>query len=242
MRNFMILAESIQYIEQNLCEPITRAEIARHCYVSLSMLEKLFRYALRVSIKEYVTKRRMTLAAKDLADSAPSITELAMKYQFQSVETFSRAFKRVWNVSPSDFTQKWKFTGIFPKIDCEIQNGEDFMVGRRKVDVSDAYDYLKEKQGSYVLCFDMRHLTEINAVSNKAGDLALLEMASRIDSAASEDMLLLRVGGDEFALITGLYGENKAKALGEEVLRHNGSPIQYEDQANIYVAIQDSKG
>jgi AraC family transcriptional regulator len=84
----MILTESISYIEQNLCEPITRSDIAGHCYCSLSMLEKMFRYALHLSIKEYITKRRMTQAAKDIVRSDISITDIAMKYQFNSAEVF----------------------------------------------------------------------------------------------------------------------------------------------------------
>jgi YesN/AraC family two-component response regulator len=60
MKSFIILTESIHYIEQNLYESFSRRDIARHGYVSLSMLEKLFRYALGMSFKTYVTKRRMT--------------------------------------------------------------------------------------------------------------------------------------------------------------------------------------
>ncbi len=46
MKKFIILTESIDFIERNLCEPITRKDISNHCYVALSTLEKLFRYAL----------------------------------------------------------------------------------------------------------------------------------------------------------------------------------------------------
>ena len=67
MKKFMILTESINFIERNLCEPITRKDISNHCYVALSTLEKLFRYALGTSIKSYISRRRMTQAAKDIA-------------------------------------------------------------------------------------------------------------------------------------------------------------------------------
>ena len=70
MNNFMVLTESINFIEDNLCEPITREDIAAHCYVSLSKLEKLFRYALHISIKDYISRRRMTQAAKDIKADA----------------------------------------------------------------------------------------------------------------------------------------------------------------------------
>jgi AraC family transcriptional regulator len=194
------------------------------------MLEKLFRYALHLSIKEYITKRLMTLAAKDIISSGGSITDIAMKYQFNSVEVFTRTFKRVWNVKPSEFKDNWRFTGIFPKINYEYKEGEDLYMARKKVDMSEAYDYLKERKGSYVLCFDIRHLTAINNISPKAGDIAILEMASRIDKAAAEDMLVIRIGGDEFAMLTGLYDYASAKALSERVLEKNGQPVIFENK------------
>jgi AraC family transcriptional regulator len=230
MKNFMILTESIDFIERSLCEPISQIDIAEHCFVSLSMLQKLYRYALGLSIKSYISRRRMTQAAKDLAKDGSSITDIAMKYQFGSVEVFSRTFKRVWNVNPSEFNDKWRFTGIFPKINYEFREGDDLYLARKRVDMSEAYDYFKGRKGSYVLCFDIQHLTAFNNLSTRAGDLAILEMASRIDKAASDDMMVLRIGGDEFALITGLYDYECAKNLSEKVLAKNGEAIDFDGQ------------
>ena len=228
MKNFMILTESINYIDQNLCEPITRSDIAEHCYISLSSLEKLFRYALDMSVKTYIDKRRMTQAAKNIIDSDMSITDIAMKYQFNSIEVFTRTYKRVWNVNPSEFIDKWKFTGLFPKINFEYIKGDDLHMARKRVDMSKAYDYLREKKGSFVLCFDIKGLTAFNNISLKAGDRAILEEASRIDKLASDDMLLIRIGGDEFALISGLYDLNESQALAKSILSMNGRPIIFE--------------
>ena len=232
MKNFIILTESVNFIEINLCEPISRQDIASHCHVSLSMLEKLFRYALGLSIKTYISRRRITQAAKDISRFDLNITDAAMKYQFNSVEVFSRMFKRVWYVSPSDFAKnKRKFTGIFPKINLhEYNEEEDLYMARKKVDISEAYDFLRSMKNSYVLCFDSQNLMKINDISHKAGDLAILEMASRIDQAASDDMLVMRIGGDEFALMTGLYEYEEAKKLSEKVLAKNGEPIVFEDK------------
>lgn len=228
MKNFMILTESINFIERNLCEPISQAQIATHCFVSLSMLQKLYRYALGMSIKSYISRRRMTLAAKDIVTDSAAITDIALKYQYRSVEVFSRAFKRVWNVNPSEFKDKWRFTGIFPKIEYEFKEGDDLVMARKRVDLSEAYDYFKVNKGSYVLCFDIQHLTAFNNLSTRAGDLAILEMASRIDKVASDDMLLMRIGGDEFPLVTGLYNYDAAKELAETVLGRNGDSIVFE--------------
>ena len=230
MKNFMILTESINFIELNLCEPISRQDIAKHCHVSLSTLEKLFRYALRVSIKKYISRRRITMAAEDIKKFSLNITETAMKYQFNSVEVFSRAFKRVWTVNPSEFIKNnRRFTGIFPKINFEYNESEGLEMARKKVDISEAYDFLKSMAGSYVLCFDLQHLTAINNISVKAGDLAIFEAIARIEAAAGDDMIVIRVGGDEFALLTGLYDYGEAEKLSEKVLAKNGEAVLFDD-------------
>lgn len=225
MRNFMVLTESINIIEENLRERITREEIAARCFASLSALEKLYRYALHMSIKDYTERRRMTIAAKDLAEGGYSVTETAMRCGYNSPEVFSRAFKRVWNVNPSEFRKRWKFTGIFPKINYEYKEGEDLYMARKKVDISEAYDYLRAHAGTIVLCFDIMGLSEANNVSRKAGDLVILEALQRIDRAAGDDMLTLRIGGDEFALVTGLESEEEARRLADRILADNGKPV-----------------
>lgn len=231
LRNFEVLTEAIGLIEANLTEPFHRQEIADTCHVSLSSLEKLFRYALRLSMKEYVLRRQMTQAARDIAKEGFSVTETAMKYQFNSVEVFSRAFKRVWNVNPSSFVKHWRFTGLFPKINYEYREGEDSYMARKRVDLSEAYDYFRAHKGSWVVCFDMQGLDSINRnIAHQAGDLAILEMASRIDQAAGEEMLLMRIGGDEFALVTGLEEENKLQEIIDHVLSKNGQPVLYQGQ------------
>jgi AraC family transcriptional regulator len=224
-RNFMVLTESINIIEENLRERITREEIAARCFVSLSALEKLYRYALHMSIKDYTERRRMTIAAKDLAEGGYSVTETAMRCGYNSPEVFSRAFKRVWNVNPSEFCNRWKFTGIFPKINYEYREGEDLYMARKKLDISEAYDYLRDHAGSVVYCFDIMGLMEVNNVSRKAGDLIILEALQRIDRAAGDDMLTLRIGGDEFALVTGLKSEEEAQTYADRILADNGKPV-----------------
>jgi AraC family transcriptional regulator len=231
VRNFIALTEAIEYIEYNLCRPFRRGDVAAHCHISLSALEKLFRYALHRSIKEYITKRRMTRAAEDLIKGELSVTETAMKYMYNSPEVFSRSFRQVWNVNPSEFASVWKFSGLFPKINYKYTEGDDFEMARKRVDLSESYDYLKEKRGSFVLCFDIRNLTAINNISTRAGDLAILEAAKRIDDAATDDMLTLRIGGDEFALITGCRDIEKAKQTADKITSLNDIPIIFEGKA-----------
>jgi AraC family transcriptional regulator len=229
MKDFLALAQAVNLIEENLYQDCSRQDIARQCAVSLSKLEKLFRCALRVSIKEYVVKRRMTQAAR-LLSAGRSVTETAMRLGYNSTEVFCRAFSSVWQVSPSQFARKWRFTGLFPKLVVTPSEGERNMQHRR-IDLTDAYEFFQQQQGTCVVCFDIQNLGKINEISHKAGDAAILTALSRMEAQTGAEMLLMRIGGDEFALFTCSKDEGQARGIAEAVLAHNGEPFAFEDRS-----------
>lgn len=231
MKNFYILTQALEYMEANICETLDSQMTADHCCVSLSSLQKLFRIALNKSVHEYILKRRICLAARDLLSTDDKVIDIAYKYQFGSPEAFTRAFCKVWKETPVSYREHWKFSGIFPKINYVYSDGADENMARKNVDISEAYDVLKEMKNTYVLCFDIAGMEPINKISRQAGDLAILEAARRIDEISTHDMLLLRIGGDEFALLTGLREESQALLLAEKVREQNGECIVWEEHA-----------
>jgi AraC family transcriptional regulator len=224
LKNFYILADALHYIEDNLCNEFTLEDVAEACYSSLSGLKKLFSYAFHFGLKEYIVKRRITHAAYDILNSNLSIIEVALKYQYNSPEVFTRAFSKVWGTNPSAFKKQWRFTGIFPKILFEYDGG--IIMSRRKTDLSELYDLLISRTNSYVLCFDIINLMPINEnYGRDAGDKAILECLRRIDSLTDESCLLFRIGGDEFALVTDLQEVTDVEKLAMKIIDLNGQPI-----------------
>ena len=94
------IQNSIDYIEKHLCENIKLDEIAKQSYFSKFHFHRLFRKATGTALMEYVRKRRLAEAANELAETDTKITSLAFKYQFNSEESFSRAFKKLYGTSP----------------------------------------------------------------------------------------------------------------------------------------------
>lgn len=226
MKDFLALTQAVDYIEQNLLEEFTRQELARACAVSLRKLEELFRYAMHCGIKEYVSKRRMTLAARELSRGR-SVTDTAMLLGYHSSEVFSRAFTAEWRVSPSQFVKTWRFTGLFPKM-LVAESEEERAMTSHNIDLSEAYEFFAQQRGTYVVCVDIQHMTAINEISQKAGDLAILKQAERMESAAGENMTILRIGGDEFVLLTCSQDEAAAQEAMQKILSHNGECFEFE--------------
>ena len=231
MKNFMILSDALNYIEENLRSAPEPADVAYSCHVSLSGLQKLFRYAFGISPADYISRRRITCCARELIETDRSILDIALGHGYNSPEVFTRAFTRIWGEPPASFRKKRNFAGLFPKLELNCENGGNNMNEmHRKYDISELYDYLTSRRGTYIVGFDINGLIPINNISSKAGDAAIRESLRRISEAAGEDMLVFRIGGDEFALATGTDNEAEADAVVEKVLSQNGNTFTWEGQ------------
>jgi AraC family transcriptional regulator len=228
----VILASALDIIEENLRAPLRLEDLARACYSSPSGLQKLFRYVFRYTVSEYTSKRRLTRASAELAGSDRSILAIALDYQYNSAEAFSRAFKRFWGISPSIFRRERRFTALFPRFQLEYVNGGYVMPSSsRRVDIRDLYDVLKGLANTYMLCVDVRYLMQINEqYGHRAGDMVIAETAARIEREISPTMLMFRVGGDEFAVVTGYDDPADVEALRERIATYNGQTIDCEGQ------------
>lgn len=230
MNKFTILSVVLEYIEENLTQNVTPELCAQKCGYSLSNLQKLFRCVFHIGVGDYIARRKLSAAAKELLESNVTILDTALKYGYQSHEVFTRAFRRLWGVSPSAFRKSRRFSEIFPKLGEAVQitdrEGNDMMYSKKKFDVSHLYDYMQEHGGKYVICFDMVRLMEVNAAyGSAAGDIAIAECLRRIDMESEETMLPIRIGGDEFVLITEYDNQEDAERMARKILSHNGETV-----------------
>lgn len=224
-----VLLSALEFIEENLTAELTQEDCARHSCCSLSGLQKMFRNVFHTSVGGYVTKRRVTAAAKELQQRESSVLEIALKYGWGSAEAFTRAFSRVWGMTPTEYRRRWRFSGLCPKFDIPrklMYNGELIMTN--KYDISELYDYIKSKQGTYLLSFDISHFDNVNKTyGHDAGDKVIVECLHRIDRECTDGMMMFRIGGDEFVMMTGLSDRAEAEALAMKVLSHNGETVEW---------------
>lgn len=99
------LADGIQnavtYIEDNLTEELDVSEIAAKAYLSPFYFQKIFGVLCGVNVGEYIRSRRLTLAAQELSSGNPRVLDIALKYGYESQDSFSRAFTKFHGVTPS---------------------------------------------------------------------------------------------------------------------------------------------
>lgn len=93
--------KAIGYIESNLVGDIQIDTAAKCICCSTWEFQRIFSFMAGVSVSEYIRRRRLTLAAKDIKNSDMKIIDIALKYGYDSPAAFSRAFSRMHGVSPT---------------------------------------------------------------------------------------------------------------------------------------------
>ena len=230
MENLGLLIEALEFIEKNLASPIRTESISEHLHCSKSTIEKLFKYVNNISIRDYIIRRRMSRASRDLVKNPDrSLLDIGMEYGYGSNEAFTRAFQSVWQVSPSEFRKNPSEFELFPGYRIERELLEDKkMTDRKKVDISELYDCIKERKGCFLILGDIKGLIPINEISRKAGDLAIISAMKRMEQAAGPEDIVFRIGGDEFVILTDSTDEAYAKKLCGEIVSHNDECISWD--------------
>ncbi|MCP4136238.1 MAG: AraC family transcriptional regulator [bacterium] len=101
MQNFEEIYRAIKYIEENLKESFSVEDVARAAGYSLYHFIRTFNAAIGHSPYDYIMRRRLSEAAKDLIDSEQKIIDIAYDYRFNNPETFSRAFRKMFGHLPN---------------------------------------------------------------------------------------------------------------------------------------------
>lgn len=92
---------ALRYLEQNLLEDADSAKAARHVGLSRFYLERTFSALTGMSVSEYIRARRLTLAGQELLCGDAKVIDLALKYGYDTPESFTKAFSRFHGVTPT---------------------------------------------------------------------------------------------------------------------------------------------
>ncbi|EGD47859.1 transcription activator effector binding [Ruminiclostridium papyrosolvens DSM 2782] len=116
MNYYERIQKSIDYIESCLENKINIDFAAQTAYMSLSNFYRMFFALTGHSVKEYIRLRRISLGAFELRNRDTCLIDIAIKFDFESGDSFSRAFRRVTGFLPSDY-RKQKSLYNFERID-----------------------------------------------------------------------------------------------------------------------------
>ncbi|MGG0259957.1 AraC family transcriptional regulator [Bacillus mycoides] len=93
---------AMQYIEDNLTHEIDFKEVAKITFCSEYHFKRMFSFLAGISLSEYIRCRRLTLAVFELKDSNAKVIDVAIKYGYNSPDSFTRAFQNLHGITPSE--------------------------------------------------------------------------------------------------------------------------------------------
>lgn len=101
-----IVDEIDESIQAQRDEALTLRALARRLGYSEFYTTRKFREIAGMPLKDYLRRRRLAFALKEVRDSQKSLLEIAVGYGFSSHEAFTRAFKQTYGVTPSEYRKK----------------------------------------------------------------------------------------------------------------------------------------
>jgi AraC family transcriptional regulator len=97
---------ALDLIEKGLKGPLTLDRIAGEACYSKYHLTRLFSELTGETVMDYVRKRRISASTKELITGTDSILSIAMAYQFESQEAYTRSFQQVLGIPPGKYRRK----------------------------------------------------------------------------------------------------------------------------------------
>ena len=99
------LQRAIDYVEANLTGEIDYGIAARESLSSPYHFQRVFSILSGMTLGEYIRARRLTLAGAELASGDVKVIDVALKYGYDSPDSFARAFRRFHGITPAEAKQ-----------------------------------------------------------------------------------------------------------------------------------------
>ncbi|MFM9278625.1 AraC family transcriptional regulator [Paenibacillus jiagnxiensis] len=114
------MKDALDYIEEHMEEPISASDIAKVASSSTFHFQRMFHMLTGMTVAEYIRKRRLTLAAQELAISSSKVLDTSLKYGYDSPESFAKAFRKLHGISPSEAREPGVNLKAFPRISFHL--------------------------------------------------------------------------------------------------------------------------
>lgn len=93
----------IDFIEENISENLSLQEISKQIGYSPYYCSVQFHRICKMTMKSYISGRRLALATLEIRDTSKRIIDIAVKYGFSSQEALTRAFRSVFGCTPAAY-------------------------------------------------------------------------------------------------------------------------------------------
>ena len=128
------IQRAIDYVEANIIEEIDFEEAAKQACSSSFHFQRVFGILYGLSLGDYIRMRRLSLAGEELSKGHAKVIDIALKYGYDTPESFSRAFTRFHGIAPSEAKHGGKvriFTPLSIKLILTGGSKMDYRIEKR---------------------------------------------------------------------------------------------------------------
>ena len=122
------IQRALDYVEAHLTDDIDLDRIAAESFSSSYHFQRTFSILCGHSLGEYVRMRRLTLAGTELAGTGARVIDVALKYGYDSPDSFTKAFRAFHGITPSEAKKSGAPLRSFSRLSIKISlEGGDTM-------------------------------------------------------------------------------------------------------------------
>lgn len=114
------IQNALDYIEEHITEDLNYEEIAKRAACSSFYFQRIFGILCGYSLGEYIRNRRLSIAGSELSVQNIKVIDAAMKYGYDSPESFTRAFVKFHGITPSQAKKDGGKLKNFSRISVQI--------------------------------------------------------------------------------------------------------------------------
>lgn len=132
------IQNAINFIEEHITDDISAEDVANHVYMSAFYFQKGFSMLCGFTVSEYIRSRKLALAGGELASTDMKVIDAAVKYGYDSPDSFTKAFTRFHGVSPSAIKRGDAVIKTFAPLKLEISLKGGYMMNY-KIEKKDSF-------------------------------------------------------------------------------------------------------
>lgn len=120
MESIVGIKNALDYIEANITEKLDYEQIARQAMLSSYHFQRVFGILCGYTLGEYIRSRKLTLAGEELSSQKIRVIDAALKYGYDSPDSFAKAFHKFHGITPSAAREPGAILHALPPLSIRI--------------------------------------------------------------------------------------------------------------------------